>query len=272
MKVEEESVETPKAVPWWRQGWVWLAVTVLAAEVGTVQLLSARGTAEVVSSRLPQTRYWLYLEPGESAKADAWSLMVSPAVMLVPSEQDFSGSSWLAGPTAEVALEAFLARVQPLPFEPIRGGAGGLPAFPRIDPGPGSRWDVPEGMGPLPGVAPVAVPEDGRVRILEGLEGWELAKEIKLEPFPGGLLAQRAVVRLMVDDSGTPASPPVIWEGSGEAVADAAALGVVRTMRLIRSAPILDTKKGVGGWKWGLVSVTWPAPRVESAGEGGPRP
>ena len=258
----------PVRLRWWRQSWLWMAIAILAAEVGVVRLLSSRGTVVGPSPRSPMPRYRMVPEVEQGAdrdRAELWSALMSPAVMLLPSVHDFSGSSWLAGPTAEVALEAFLAPIQPLPFESIRAG-GGLEPYPRVDPGPGSRWEVQGGMGPLPKVAAVPLPVDGRIRILEGLEGWTLDQSIPLEPLPGGVLAQRAVVRVMVDGSGSLASPPVIWESSGASVADEAALGLVRKIQLTRAR----TRKPAGDAQeqsWGFIAVTWPAPK-EGGGKG----
>jgi len=211
-------------------------------------------------------------DSADRERADAWSALMSPAVMLMPSADDFSGSSWLAGPSAEVALEAFLARIQPLPFESIRGGGGGLNAYPRVDPGPGSRWAVPGGMRPLPKVASVPLPADGTVRILEGLAGWRLDGAFQSEPLPDGVLAQRAVGRVMVDGSGSPASPPVLWESSGASVADEAALTLVRRIQLTRATPGARTDDERER-SWGFIAVTWPAPhpqedRVAAGGKG----
>lgn len=274
MTLESPSRQGAKRVRWWRQGWVWLAVAILGAEVGTVRLLSARGNVLRPPSRSPVPRYRVVPElegSAEAAHQEAWSSLMNPAVMLMPSADDFSGSSWLAGPVAEVALEAFLARIQPLPFEPIRGGGGGLDAYPRVDPGPGSRWEVTGGMGPLPKVASVPLPDACRVRILEGLSGWQLMQDIRLEPMPGGLLAQRAVVRVMIDGSGEPASPPVIWESSGAAAADDAALKLVRGLQLTRN-PVPVGPAPVDARSWGFIGVTWPAAREDAVKEAGKRP
>lgn len=257
---------------WWRQSWVWMAVAILVAEVGVVRLLSSRGAlvGRPLRSPLPRYRMIPVEEEGvDRERGELWSALMSPAVMLMPSAYDFSGSSWLAGPTAEVALEAFLARIQPLPFESIRGG-GGLEAYPRLDPGPGSRWEVQGGMGPLPNVASVPLPVDGWIRILEGLAGWTLDQSVRLEPLPEGVLAQRAVVRVMVDGSGSLASPPVIWESSGAPVADEAALGLVRKLQLRRAgsgAPGVNDQER----SWGFIAVSWPAPKEglkETGGKG----
>ncbi len=274
MSVEEEAVLEPAPTPWWRQRWLVLAVVVLAAEVAAVWLLSADAEPVAGRPRRPNPRYRLLTEAEGSvreAEAAAWGLLMSPSVMLVPSEHDFSGSGWLAGPKAEVALEAFVARVQPLPFVPMRGEAARLEAVPRLDPGPASRWEVPRGGGRLPAVGPVALPADGWVRILDGFAGWRLASEPRLEPLPGGLLVPRVVVRVVIDGTGTPASPPVVWESSGEAVSDDAALALVRGLEWVW--------QGAGGGggvdadsSWGLVAVSWPAPREAGTGNAGGPP
>lgn len=276
MSAESRTGPTRKRVRWWRQRWVWLSVAILVAEVGVVGLLSARGTPVRPPVRSPMPRYRIVPEmegsPGTAGSAaEAWSSLMSPAVMLMPSADDFSGSSWLSGPSAEVALEAFVARVQPLTFEPIRGIGGGLDAYPRVDPGPGSRWEVPRGMGPLPTVVSVPLPGDGKVRILEGFSGWQLDEGIRLEPLPGGILAQRAVVRLMIDGSGSAASPPVIWESSGASVADEAALNLVGTIRLKRSGAAPAKAEGLDR-SWGFIGVTWPAPKEGLTAGGGKNP
>ncbi len=254
---------------WWRQSWLWMALAILAAEVGVVVLLSSRGALVGPAPRSPMPRYRMVPEAeegGDRDRAELWSALMSPAVMLMPSAYDFSGSSWLAGPKAEVALESFLAPIQPLPFESIRGG-GGLEPYARVDPGPGSRWEVRGGMGPLPTVGPVPLPVDGWIRILEGLAGWTLDQSVRLEPLPEGVLAQRAVVRVTVDGSGTLASPPVIWESSGASVADEAALALVGKLQLTRAGSRAPAADGLER-SWGFIAVSWPAPK-EGPKEGG---
>lgn len=253
----------PKVFAWWRRRWFWLAMAVLAAEVGVVRLLSANENQGGNRNRKPLPRYRVVTEEeGSRSEADAmvWSMLMSPSVLLMPSEYDFSGAAWLGGSSAEVALESFAARVQPLPFQPIRGEGGVADALPRLDPGPASRWEVTEAMGGLPSVAPVALPADGRVRIVEGFAGWRLEPGLRLEPLPGGLLVPRAVVRVSIDADGTPAGPPVIWETSGEGVADEAALVLVRRMRWVRETPE-SVPAHAQERSWGLVAVSWPAPR-----------
>ncbi len=262
------------SVRWWRQPWLRWTLLILAAEVALVVVLSSRGNPTAHRARSPMPRFRILAEPENSpgpSHAAAWNALMSPSVMLMPSEDDFSGSSWLAGSEAEVALEAFLAPVQPLPFEAIRGTEGGLGVYPRRDPGPGSRWGLTGGAGPLPTVASVPLPADGGVRVLEGFEGWRLDQEFRLEPLAGGVLAQRAVVRVVLDETGAPASSPVLWESSGAAVADEAALNLVRGLRMTRASTESEPDRATDR-SWGFLGITWPAPRVETAQEQGESP
>ncbi|MGE3308914.1 MAG: hypothetical protein AB7O66_03020 [Limisphaerales bacterium] len=260
----------------WRQPWIRWTALIVAVEVATVAVLSSRGTPGVARARAPIPRFRLITEPAEvagSGRAAAWSALMSPSVMLMPSEDDFSGSSWLAGSEAEVSLEAFVAPVQTLPFEAIRGTDGGLGTYPRRDPGPGSRWSVTGGGGPLPQVPAVPLPAEGGVRVLEGFEGWRLAREIRLAPLDGGVLAQRAVVRVVLDETGAPASSPVLWESSGAAIADEAALRLARGIQMIREGSESGTEaEEAPRHSWGFLGITWPAPRAEAAPEQGRSP
>ena len=251
---------------WWRRRWIWLAAGILLAEVIAVMLLSGRGLPETVNRRRPQTRFTVLAESQNPGDEESWGLLMSPAVLLMPSGQDYSGRSWLSDDTGDAPLEAFLARAQPLPFLPVRAGLG--EGVPGADAGLGERWIVSSGMKPLPEVPPVSLPLDGRVRILEGFEGWRLAREVRLDPLPEGVLAQRAVVRVAIDRTGLPASPPILWESSGESVADQAAVNLVRRLEWAR----VNSESGILEPCWGLVAVTWPAPRAPSGGAGGASP
>jgi len=251
---------------WRRRRWVWLAAGILSAEVVAVVLLSGRGLPDPVNRRGIPTRFTVLAESPDPGKEESWGLLMSPAVLLMPSGHDFSGRSWLSEDTGDAPLEAFLARVQPLPFLPVREGLeGGAPGW---GSGLGERWMVSSGMKPLPEVPAVSLPVDGRVRILEGFEGWRLAREVRLEPLPEGILAQRAVVRVAIDRTGLPASPPILWESSGESVADQAAVNLVRRLEWVRVRSESESTEPV----WGLVAVTWPAPRVVPVGAGGASP
>jgi hypothetical protein len=179
-------------------------------------------------------------------------------VFLIPSPDDFSGRGWLQTGEEEEVLGAFTAGTRPLPYLRVQGLGGALPPV-RVEGGLVDRWTPVGRLSPaLAGSAPaVPLPERGGVWIVDGLAGWKLRDPVEVPAPPGESIPQRTVIRVAVDAWGGLATPPTLWEGSGDPGTDELALQWVAKLGFDR----VDGSREDGrdrGWEWGLVGVRWP--------------
>lgn len=264
----------PDPSPGWRRPSIAVAVAAVGAQVLGFWLVSP-GDHTRSPGRPPVTARQAFVD-GEAggAAVQSWLWLLNPAVFVQPSERDFSGVAWLEGTPLRVEIEAFAVPQRPLPFESAvaPGAALRLPVdargpLARLDPGPGSRWDLSEGRTAPPPTGPVPLPVESQLRVLSGLAGWQLANRPAWPASAEAAGALPVVVRLALGADGEPATPPTVWESSGVPALDEAAVTLARGLRWRNPAapPREDAWADTGaGWTWGLVEFRFglgpPAP------------
>jgi hypothetical protein len=263
----------PAAAP---RGWMVVAVAAVTVQVLGFWMVSPADHAPKRATPPPARQAFLDVTPDGDTDggADGWLWLLSPSVFFQPSERDFSGAAWLAGTPVRVEIEAFSVPQRPLPFEGaivpgeatrLAGGTRG--PLSRVDPGPGSRWEVTEGLPRSPVSTPVPLPAESRLRVVSGLAGWRL-RSPPAWPSPAEASAGiPPIVRVVLGPDGEPATPPTLWESSGVAALDEAAVEVVRRLRWAhadRPAPPDPWTASGSDWSWGLLEIRWgsgpPAP------------
>ncbi len=258
---------------WWRERWVGIASLALVLELLGFWAVSKD---PVPIRRTTPTRQDSFVtDPAGSGPAagavsvlDAWSWLMTPAVFLLPSAEDFSGLAWIRGDPGGLEAEVFELPFRPLPWESVRVIDPPGSYFTRLDPGPAAGWEGPPGAVPIPVPGPVPMSVASRVRVVSGLVG----RRIRSGDRPGlaqdGRIAaaRPVVVRVTVDRSGELADPPVLWEPSDVGVADEAALVLARGL-------VFEPGPAAAELESGLVMVEWAGPRgtgpEEPEGRGG---
>lgn len=254
-----------RALARWRQPWVPIALLAFVVQVAGFWLVSSEPTR--TPRRSPPRQDAFLPEPDgieATLRQDAWRWLFTPAVFLLPSDQDFSGLAWMRVGSGDLEVESLEVPDRPLPWELVRGGPGAEPALPRSDPGPAGRWSPPADVALLPGVGAVPLPAENRVRLLAGLRGRAIVAggDPGLPADARVPLARPPVVRVTVDESGELADPPVIWESSELPAADEAAVQAARRLRFERGSAGTGVESG-------LVSPEWAVP-VKAAGTNAP--
>lgn len=253
--------------PWWRESWVSLAGVVAVAQFAAFWVLSPRDQWGPASAPTPRTRY--QSTGSHSATGTEWLWLHSPGLSLTTSGQDFSQEAWLRGAPLELAADDAPAPAHPLPFQPatrtgIEIGLGRVVPRPEADPVP--RWTLPRPPLLARDPGPVPLLAAGRATIVEGLGGWRLADGQSVPALaPGGAAAAPTAVKVRLDEFGEPASPPVVWESSGQPAVDELALRWVRGLRWSQGMPgsprnpegrLPDPAAGTSGVLW----IEWAAP------------
>lgn len=159
-----------------------------------------------------------------------WYWLMNPGLLLMPSPPGFSGAAWLRTAPSELAFEPLTVQAHPLPFQPVSSLGPVADLLPRTGAGPTDRWGVPASVAPLMAVGSMPWPASPRVWVVSGLEGWRPATEIQLPDLPSGAIPRPAVLRLRLNREGELAYPPVLWEGTGVAACDEAALRGVASL------------------------------------------
>lgn len=248
--------------PWWRERWVSMALLITVAQVALFWALSPPDTPRVAQPPRARDAFVLNGEGGCEI-FEEWLWLMSPAIFMAPSRQGFSGAAWLNARTPEAEIEQLTAQTHPMPYQPVASVSIRAPLLPRQDLGLASQWRIPPGSPELPKPPPTPLPDRGEARIISGLRGWRAAFPDKLPAAPDGV-APPVVVRVAVDRSGGVAAPPIVWEGSGSAAVDEAAIQIARGLRFERTESAGEEAEAAaaGGLAWGLISIEWAAPAV----------
>lgn len=253
---------------WWRERWVGIAALTLLLELLGFWAVSKDPIPSRRSSPVRQDAF--VTDPGAGPTSgsvsvlDSWSWLMSPAVFLLPSAEDFSGLAWIRGDPGGLEAEVFELPFRPLPWESVRVIDPPGIYFTRLDPGPAAGWDGPPGAVPIPVPGPVPMSVGSRVRVVSGLVGRGIRSGGKPGLAPDGKIAaaRPVVVRVTVDRSGELVDPPVLWEPSDWAAADEAALVLARAL-------VFEPGPGAAELDSGLVVVEWAGPR--GVGDSEPR-
>lgn len=237
---------------WWQEPWVGLALGVFVLQIGLLWIVTPNPDPPRVPA--PPARQRIVGESGsESSRSslDAWKWLFTPALLLRPSDEDFSGPAWMRGTAVRIEVEAFDVPERPLPWFRDRPSVVMAAPSRRPAPGPALGWGVPSDSVALPPVPGVPLAGGPRVRVVAGLagRGWATGAAPALED-PGVGPARPVVIRVRVAADGELASPPVLWEGGDVAAADEAALKAARHLRF-------NPTKGEEGEGWGLVAFEW---------------
>ena len=248
----------PPGRSWWSRRWVVMAAGFTLAQFVGFWLLSP----EPAVPQPPRLRRPFLVAPAEAPdgaegteRGADLALLLTPGLFLIPLSQGFSGSGWLASGNREVTLDAFAAADRALPFAPVPIDAGAAGSW-RRDPGRGDRGITGAAEDMIPSATPVPLSPRVQLAVLAGAPGWELVEPPATARPPTVAPVARAVLRVMITAAGEVASPPTLWESSGDPAADAAALALASQVGFRRPGDVAPD--GPGELAWFLVGVEWP--------------
>ena len=238
---------TPRTTEWrevvlrtLRQRWIAGAVLAVGIEFAGFWLLSPSSQPRW----RPRPSEPVPPPAGESSRRELERLLQlwTPALPLMAGLDDFSAQAWMHPEGAQVQVEAFAVPERRLPFVPAGSGDDSILVRSAGSESVAGAWTESGRWAASTAVQPrstaLAVDSTIRWRVLENAGKWRIAApngpagaafpkvagDAGFSPLP--------VVRLVLDPKGESVAPPLVWESSGQAALDAAALAVA------------------GRWKW----------------------